>query len=123
MANATSWRRTALMLTAVSAGAISIIAWTVLRGEPAPPPLTGIAALRRGETENCVECRGESSCIIPLSLEAIHRKREGSSDAIRFFSEYLRSHPDDLGARWLLNLAAMTLGDYPRGVPSQYLIP
>jgi hypothetical protein len=90
------------------------------------PPLAflqGITALRRGETENCVECQCASSCIVPLGPEAFHRKREGSLDAVRFFTEYLQFRPDDLGARWLLNLACMTLGDYPDRVPSHYLIP
>ncbi len=32
----------------------------------------GITALRRGETENCVMCRGESSCILPISAAAVH---------------------------------------------------
>src|SRR5262249_13359051 len=32
----------------------------------------GVSALRRGETENCVLCRGESSCILPLSPAAVH---------------------------------------------------
>ena len=27
----------------------------------------GVAALRRGENENCIMCRGESSCILPIS--------------------------------------------------------
>ena len=35
----------------------------------------GITALRRGETENCVMCRGESSCILPISAAAVHNSR------------------------------------------------
>ena len=27
----------------------------------------GVTALRRGETDNCVMCRGESSCILPIA--------------------------------------------------------
>src|SRR5262249_26620003 len=36
--------------------------------------LQGIAALRRGENENCLECRGQSACIFPLQSSAIHTK-------------------------------------------------
>jgi hypothetical protein len=34
--------------------------------------LQGLAAMRRGENENCIECRGESSCILPISPAAVH---------------------------------------------------
>ena len=46
-----------------------------------------------------------------------------SREAIRYFTEYLERHPEDLGIRWLLNLAYMTLGEYPDHVPAAYLIP
>jgi hypothetical protein len=82
----------------------------------------GIAGLRRGENENCIECRGEGACIFPLSPTAIHTKPEGSRLAIQHFTEYLEEFPDDVGARWLLNLAYMTLGEHPAQVPSQYLM-
>jgi hypothetical protein len=85
--------------------------------------LQGVAALRRGETENCVECGCVSSCIFPIQPEAVHRKRKGSSEAVKYFTEYLQQHPEDVGVRWLLNLAYMTLGDYPDRVPPQDLIP
>jgi hypothetical protein len=85
--------------------------------------LQGVVALRRGETENCVECRGISSCIFPIQPEAVHQKRSGSAEAVRHFTDYLRRVPDDIGARWLLNLAYMTLGEYPDKVPPEYLIP
>ena len=32
--------------------------------------LLGIAALRRGELENCLECVGPSSCIFPIEADA-----------------------------------------------------
>jgi hypothetical protein len=85
--------------------------------------LQGVAALRRGEWANCVECACEASCIFPLQPTAYHRKPEGSRQAIAYFSEYLSLIPDDLGVRWLLNVAHMTLGEYPAAVPPQYLIP
>ena len=34
----------------------------------------------------------------------------------------LEQNPDDLTARWLLNIAYMTLGEYPDQVPPQWLI-
>ncbi len=84
--------------------------------------LQGVTALRRGENANCVMCRGESSCILPIAPAAFHTRPEGSRDAIRHFTEYLRQFPDDLETRWLLNVAHMTLGEYPGGVDPQYLL-
>jgi hypothetical protein len=83
----------------------------------------GVTSLRRGETENCIECRGESSCILPISPAARHLKPDGSRKAISYFTEYLQRFPDDLEVRWLLNLAHMTLGEYPEKVDPSYLIP
>ncbi|HEY7313447.1 MAG TPA: CRTAC1 family protein [Gemmataceae bacterium] len=85
--------------------------------------LQGLMNLRRGEVENCVTCSCQSSCIFPLQPSAFHLRPEGSRQAIRYFTEYLRNQPDDLGVRWLLNVAYMTLGDYPDGVPYRYRIP
>jgi hypothetical protein len=85
--------------------------------------LLGIAALRRGEIENCLECRGPSSCIFPIAREAFHTQQSGSREAIQQFSAFLEEWPGDLHIRWLLNVAYMTLGEYPGKVPRAYLIP
>src|SRR5262249_6928669 len=82
----------------------------------------GVVGLRRGENENCIDCRGEGACIFPLRPSAIHANPAGSRLAIRHFTEYLEQFPDDPGARWLLNLAYMTLGEYPQQVSPQYLL-
>ena len=34
----------------------------------------GATALRQGENDNCIMCRGESSCILPISKAAVHTK-------------------------------------------------
>jgi hypothetical protein len=82
----------------------------------------GVAGMRRGENENCIECRGEGACIFPIAKSAVHTKPEGSRLAVKHFSEYLEMFPDDLGVRWLLNVAYMTLGEYPAQVPPKYLL-
>jgi FG-GAP-like repeat len=82
----------------------------------------GIAALRRGENENCIMCRGESSCILPIAPAAVHSYPAGSRLAIHHFTEYLEQFPSDLGARWLLNLAHMTLGEHPGKVDPRFLV-
>jgi hypothetical protein len=85
--------------------------------------LMGIIALRRGEVENCLGCVGPSSCIFPIAREAVHANPAGSREAVRWFRAYLRDNPRDLRVIWLLNIAYMTLGEYPEHVPAQYLIP
>lgn len=82
----------------------------------------GVAALRRGENDNCIMCRGESSCILPINAAAVHKKTDGSRLAIKHFTEYLQSFPDDLEVQWLLNVAHMTLGEYPQKVDRRYLV-
>jgi hypothetical protein len=80
----------------------------------------GVTALRRGENDNCIMCRGESSCIIPISPAAVHTNQTGSRLAIKHFTEYLGQYPDDLEVKYLLNIAHMTLGEYPDKVDPRY---
>jgi hypothetical protein len=84
--------------------------------------LRGVAAFRRGEIENCIDCLGPSSCLFPIAPEAVHQRPEGARAGLRDFTAYLRERPDDLGVRWLVNVAAMTLGEYPGKVPPENLI-
>ena len=85
--------------------------------------LLGIVALRRGEVDNCLACVGPSSCIYPIAPQAVHANTAGSREAIEHFTAYLEKRPNDLHVLWLLNLAYMTLGEYPEKVPPQYLLP
>lgn len=82
--------------------------------------LQGVVSMRRGENDNCIMCRGESSCIIPIAPAAVHTLPDGSRQAIVHFTEYLGQFPDELEVRWLLNLAHMTLGEHPQGVDPRY---
>jgi hypothetical protein len=84
--------------------------------------LQGVSSLRRGENDNCIDCRGESACILPIAPAAVHRNESGSRLAIRHFTEYLEQFPDDLAVRWLLNVAHMTLGEHPGKVDPRFLI-
>ena len=34
--------------------------------------LLGVAALRRGEADNCIACCTDASCIFPLAAAAVH---------------------------------------------------
>jgi len=87
----------------------------------------GVAWLRYGETANCADRHAAESCILPLRGAAIHADQEGSRQAARLFREVVESTPMDsivhAKALWLLNIAYMTLGEYPHGVPEPYRIP
>jgi hypothetical protein len=82
--------------------------------------LQGVTALRRGENENCLMCRGDSACLLPIAASAVHSRPLGSRTAIRHFTEYLEQFPDNLEVRWLLNLAHMTLAEYPDKVDPRF---
>jgi hypothetical protein len=81
------------------------------------------AMLRLGEQENCLGNHNAESCLFPLSPAAFHQLPRGSRGAISLFTEQLQEDAQDLSARWLLNLAYMTLGEYPAQVPAAWLIP
>ncbi len=87
----------------------------------------GVAYIRRAETENCCQRHTPESCILPLQESAIHTQKQSSRTAIQYFTEVLRNTvnrtPLHLEAKWLLNIAYMTVGDYPSGVPRPHLIP
>jgi hypothetical protein len=81
-----------------------------------------VAELRRGETANCLEHHVPASCLLPISRDGVHRDPSGSRAAMRHLGEYLKLRPESPTARWLLNVAAMTAGRYPHGVPARFRI-
>src|SRR5437867_8157604 len=83
----------------------------------------GLAFMRLGEQENCVAHHGIDSCLMPIRGSGLHTLPRGSRGAIEEFSRLLEEQPDNLGARWLMNIAYMTLGEYPDKVPRKWLIP
>ncbi|MVM30020.1 CRTAC1 family protein [Spirosoma sp. HMF4905] len=82
-----------------------------------------LAYLRLGEQTNCVTNHSAESCILPIRGGGIHANKTGSQKAISVYEALLKQDPEDMESRWLLNLAYMTLGQYPKGVPSAWLIP
>ena len=79
--------------------------------------------MRRGELANCLSNHNADSCLLPLRGGGIYRTRDDSLMARSVLTNLLARHPDNLSARWLLNVAHMTLGEYPDRVPPQWLIP
>lgn len=82
-----------------------------------------IAYLRLGEQENCLAHHSSDSCLLPIRGEGVHVEQRGSRGAMQVLTQQLTDSPNDLRARWLLNIACMTVGDYPDKVPAQWLNP
>jgi len=81
----------------------------------------GVQAMRVGETRNCVAQHSSESCLVPLRDAGVHADKEPGRRAIARFTEALALAPEGswIGpcSRWLLNIAYMTVGEYPAGVP------
>jgi hypothetical protein len=82
-----------------------------------------ISELRLGEQQNCVAMHNGDSCLFPLEGGGIHMVQTGPRAAVKEYEAILERFPDDLTARWLLNVAYMTIGEYPDKVPAKWLIP
>ena len=81
-----------------------------------------IAYLKMGELENCISPTGALICMLPLDNSVAHTNRTGSENAVAHLLELLEMQPGNIRARWLLNVAHMTLGTYPSEVPAEYLV-
>jgi tetratricopeptide (TPR) repeat protein len=86
-------------------------------------PELAVAYMRLGERANCLVNHNRSSCVFPLRGAGVHRDQAGSRKAIAILENVLKSNSQDAQSRWLLNIAYMTLGEFPQQVPPQYLIP
>ncbi|MSU34731.1 MAG: VCBS repeat-containing protein [Pedosphaera sp.] len=85
--------------------------------------LQAVAFLRQGEQDNCITNHTIDSCLLPIQGRGVHRNQRGSRAAIQILTNTLQDAPEDLSLRWLLNIAYMTVGEYPQKVPAHWLIP
>ena len=80
----------------------------------------GVAHLRDGENKNCIHAHSSQSCIVPLEGGGIHVDKDPGYAAIESLTELLETPELEdwltTGATWLLNIAYMTVGEYPDGV-------
>jgi hypothetical protein len=83
----------------------------------------GIAYLHKSEMENDIYTHPEYHESYPLTADKAFAKKEDSQQAIQYLEKVLAKIPDDLTAKWLLNYAYMTVGEYPASVPKQWLVP
>jgi hypothetical protein len=83
---------------------------------------SALCYLRMGEQENCLLNHNADSCLFPIQGGGVHVLQRGSRGAVAVLTDILKKYPGDLQARWLLNIAYMTLGKYPAKVPPEWLI-
>lgn len=105
--------------------AYKLAAAEVPEGIPQLDEVLGVAYLHKSEMENGVYREPGDICIFPPRGNACYRQTGDSEKAIDYLTKYLElksERPDAVQVKWLLNLAYMTLGKYPEGVPQKYLI-
>ncbi len=99
-------------------------------GQQVPRALTSeldrmliMAYLRLAEEQNCLDHHNAESCLLPLAGGGVHAEPKGGRAAYQKLTARLSQDADDWEARWLINLAAMTLGSWPDGVPEAWRLP
>jgi len=83
----------------------------------------GILNLHAAEMENDVYRNPGDKCIFPISPAMRYKETAHAEKAVQHFLKILAGQPDNTEAKWLLNIAEMTMGAYPSGVPPRYLLP
>lgn len=84
--------------------------------------MQAVAYMRLGEQLNCIANHVSESCILPIAQPAWYVEKDPTIKAVAIWEEILKQHPDDLSAKFLLNIAYMNLGKYPDGMPTEYRI-
>lgn len=85
-------------------------------------PYLGTAYMRLAERNNCVNGHTSEACIMPIKGKGIHQDKAPAQKAVETFERLLKLDPKQYDAIWLLNIAYMTLGEYPSKVPAKWLI-
>ncbi len=83
----------------------------------------GIGYLHQAEMENDIYHNPGDRCLFPMRTDMKYQHPGSSEKAVQHLLKFLEQTPDDIEAKWMLNVAEMTLGNYPDRVPPQYLIP
>lgn len=84
--------------------------------------LLGIGYLHQSDFANDVFRDPGERCLFPIRPEFKYAKPADAERAVQHFLAVLKPQPDNLEVRWLLNVAYMTLGQWPGGVPKEYLL-
>jgi tetratricopeptide (TPR) repeat protein len=102
--------------------ALGIASKSVPQAVPRMEEMLGISYLHKSEMDNDVYRNPGDRCLFPMP-GLRYTQPAASLKAVQHFQKVLDQNPGDLEAKWLLNLAYMTMGQYPSAVPPKYLLP
>ena len=105
-----------------------LTAYQIARNEmPAAMPdieeALGVAYLHEAEMDNDIYRHPGERCIFPPRGNVDYKNKEAVEHSMQYLLKFLERKPEASDVKWELNLAYMMLGQYPAGVPKQYLIP
>jgi ASPIC and UnbV/FG-GAP-like repeat/PPIC-type PPIASE domain len=103
--------------------AYSLAAEKLPSAMPQLEEVLAIAYLHKSEMDNDVYRKPGARCLFPPPAGMCYQKPEASEKSIQYALKFLARGSEALDIKWTLNLAYMTLGKYPDGVPKEYLIP
>ncbi|MFT7462198.1 MAG: hypothetical protein ACI9EF_000536 [Pseudohongiellaceae bacterium] len=83
----------------------------------------GLIELRAAEVANCLELHNVDSCLLPTVGGGVHVNKAHALAAQEAISFCFSVDPNALDTRWLLNVVAMLLGEYPEGLSRSRRIP
>ncbi|MFP5237857.1 MAG: FG-GAP-like repeat-containing protein [Acidobacteriota bacterium] len=84
----------------------------------------GVLYLHAAEMDNGAYTHpGDENLFDPAHPARPFQKTADSEQAIAYLEKYLKLKPDDMQAKWLLNLSYATIGKYPASVPPADLLP
>ena len=81
-----------------------------------------VTSLKAGELNNRINPSARLVCTLPLGNQSGYLNSLDSANAAAYFLRLLELRPESVKYRWLLNVAHMTLGTYPSGVPERHRI-
>ncbi|HLE83428.1 MAG TPA: CRTAC1 family protein [Thermoanaerobaculia bacterium] len=106
---------TPVLAEARKRGGSAPVAWVELH--------LGLAWLQRAEDAQCRERGVGASCILPFRPEALHGDPEPARRAAAAFLASLEADPEQITARWLLQLAHQLSGGTPGELPERFRQP
>ena len=81
-----------------------------------------ITYLKSAELLNQSNGSSKLVCTLPISNNSGYSNTDYTYLAINYLNQWLDIEPENLKARWLLNIAYMTLGNYPDSIPNKFFI-
>ena len=83
----------------------------------------GIALMRGGETQHCLQEHHSDSCLFPINEKGRWPDKSFALAAIEQFDSVLELYPKDAGVRWLNGIVHMTAGLYDEAATTNAVIP